>query len=491
MNLTYNQISDISPTKAFIAPQTIYAGKQSINLSDVTINETSELSYSVVDIDGVSHQIDFDELVVGSNKLELPWDFSISSSNCEFTGTFNQIVNYEPVTTNTVLPDQTIPEEQVQNDQELIELFGAFKGIDASISVDQSNVNYHDPGKYPIEFKDEVGNTMTSNLVVKEVLPTLSVKESAIYVPINNHLDYIEAYGVVGTEITKGDLNSEIQVDDTKVNINKVGTYPVTFSVSDDEGNIDYLKVNVDIVGEQFTINSNSGFSKVYIQVPRDQNSTLGGYEYTIYDEDGNIVDVIITDENGYAESKDLMNGDYTIVLTHSPGDNSNSEVDKENNDDSESNEVADDNQPLHYKQKKEFACNQNEVELQSKNRTCEYFKEKSVYTFNAQLTNGEVAEGIKFDLVNANDEIIATSKSDMQGNLSFKQVEQGDYRLQLNKDEKKYRMDNSTSIGSDEDSSNPQLKIRKRLYIPWKSILIIVIVVFIIKRKGFDGNGK
>lgn len=60
-------------------------------------------------------------------------------------------------------------------------------------------------------------------------------------------------------------------------------------------------------------------FGKIEIVQVDVYGNPLPGFEYNIYDENGNLVDTIITDENGHAVSDQLPKGTYYIVQTSVP----------------------------------------------------------------------------------------------------------------------------------------------------------------------------
>lgn len=56
------------------------------------------------------------------------------------------------------------------------------------------------------------------------------------------------------------------------------------------------------------------------IKVDMDNNEVkLKGVEFNVYDEDNNLVDTLITDENGEATTKELLKGKYTLKEVQSP----------------------------------------------------------------------------------------------------------------------------------------------------------------------------
>lgn len=113
----------------------------------------------------------------------------------------------------------------------------------------------------------------------------------------------------------------EIYIDDSGVDYNKPGKYNVVVS---DEFGVE-KKAEIVVSESRYPIdNEGSGFSvdnsnHVQVRLYSTSGSGLPGFEYTITDRNYNVVDVIITDENGYAQSDSLDEGVYYIKQTGAP----------------------------------------------------------------------------------------------------------------------------------------------------------------------------
>ncbi len=85
---------------------------------------------------------------------------------------------------------------------------------------------------------------------------------------------------------------------------------PIAVSLSDNGE--DNIVVGVDVVNQAMS-------GSVQVTKVDPNGNELSGAEFTIYNADGNEVEVITTDENGFATSSDLPVGDYTLVETKAP----------------------------------------------------------------------------------------------------------------------------------------------------------------------------
>ncbi len=77
-------------------------------------------------------------------------------------------------------------------------------------------------------------------------------------------------------------------------------------------------QVAVNASGQEYKLEDVLYYSTgvIKIHLVDDENNPIGGSEMTIYDSEGNIVQVITTDENGNATSDPLRNGTYYIQET-------------------------------------------------------------------------------------------------------------------------------------------------------------------------------
>lgn len=111
------------------------------------------------------------------------------------------------------------------------------------------------PGDYDVVFNDTDGNKFTAIITITDVLPTLSIDNESVTLPIGSSLDDIlGALTYSATEITDGDLTSVVTIDDSAVDYSTEGSYDIVFTVTDEEGNEVSKTVTVTIADEDSEI---------------------------------------------------------------------------------------------------------------------------------------------------------------------------------------------------------------------------------------------
>ncbi len=85
---------------------------------------------------------------------------------------------------------------------------------------------------------ENVEYTMDTTLQITDILPTIEYTES-ITVDLNSNIeDYLGLFNVNAYDSAIEDLTSDVTIDTSSVNTAVAGTYPVTLSVTDNEGNL-------------------------------------------------------------------------------------------------------------------------------------------------------------------------------------------------------------------------------------------------------------
>ncbi len=239
--LSYNQISDISPLAGLTNLTYLDLDTQTINLEDITVDNNDELFHTIIDIDGIAHQVSLGVPQDGTFVMTGEWFIPTSIGpvvDAKFNGTVRQTVNYGAHSTLTGTDSASTTEETTLTDEALISLFDVVSSNDLAITVDDSAVDYSTPGSYDVVFTDTDGNKFTGTLTVTDVLPTLTIDNDTVTLPTGSTLDDVLSNLVYSaTEITDGDLTGNITVDDSAVDYSTPGSYDVVFTVVDAEGN--------------------------------------------------------------------------------------------------------------------------------------------------------------------------------------------------------------------------------------------------------------
>ncbi|OCA86561.1 hypothetical protein A8L44_09195 [Bacillus sp. FJAT-27986] len=136
--------------------------------------------------------------------------------------------------------------------------FDSLKGVSASDNNDgnltakikvEGTVNVNKPGTYKLTYtvSDKAGNKATKQrnvTVVDKVVPVINGVED-VELPFGQEFDSLK--GVTATDNYDGDLTSKIKVEGT-VNVEKAGSYPLTYSVTDQSGNEATVKRTVTVI---------------------------------------------------------------------------------------------------------------------------------------------------------------------------------------------------------------------------------------------------
>lgn len=337
LNLSENRIIDASKLQN-LDDVKINLENQIVELEPKVVDVAQSVSYTIRGINNERYPIIFTVNKSGTVRYKKTWN-SQRTNNTVYSGTIYQDITYSPKTPIVADSKHSIDEEQYYTDQQLLTLFGVESQLNQQISVDQSKVDYSKPGSYDVIFKDQDLNQITVNLQIVDLKPTIVSAQKNVVIDSNSGVvNYLDLYKPVASEITTGDLNAKITIDDNAVNFDQSGTYRVKFKVIDEEGNsateivtltnrapsnevvISTIDPDISVIGNRVQVNK---FSR--------SGESLAGFKYLIYDEDGNIIDVIVTDEDGHAESKDLLPGHYYVEQVGGPEESSTSTINEDN----------------------------------------------------------------------------------------------------------------------------------------------------------------
>lgn len=262
-------------------------------------------------------KITMDSSAVDTNRLgEYPVVFTVSDEEGNIANQ-NGMVSVE-YAAPTIKADatHTIEEENKLSDQQLISLYNVTTThmASAEVTVDQSTVDYSSPGTYEIIFTitDEYDTSVSisAQLEITDIPPVISTTTTSITSHIGQPIDYFQAFDLSATEFTTGDLTNQIVVDDSQVDILSVGTYPVTFTVADDDGSIDSFNGTVEIENDIPQITNKLGASSPE-ETELSQKQLIKLFTVSATDSDG-IKQIIIDDSSVDYHTP----GEYQLIIS-------------------------------------------------------------------------------------------------------------------------------------------------------------------------------
>ncbi|MBW1295102.1 DUF5011 domain-containing protein [Aquimarina litoralis] len=238
------------------------------------------------------------------------------------------------ITLNYTDPDGTPPVIELVGDAEITINVGdvfndpgatATDDIDGDISANitvAGSVNVNVPGTYTLVYsvQDSSGNTATVErvvIVVDNISPVITILGDNPL--IIRQGDAFNDPGATATDNIDGDITSEIQVTGT-VNANVVGTYQLTYTVSDAAGNQDSAVRTVNVVSDDPPVITIVGDNPLEISF----GATFTDPGATATDD----IDGDITDQIQVTGSVDVNTiGSYTLVYSVTDSSNNTVEV--------------------------------------------------------------------------------------------------------------------------------------------------------------------
>lgn len=504
LDLSENLLSDISPISSLVNLEKLYVNSNNIdnisylrNLTNCQVQVNDQLitlpyiqidpeaTYTVIDSQGNSHEVAVKKIFFFARKGVGTWN--INTSKISFSGEVRQELARTSILTASSNEDLT--EDSPKTDQQLISLFNVKNDQNMPVKVDQTQVNYFKPGKYNVTFTDSDGNEAKSTLNIIDVKPKITVQVPSLNLILGAEItNYKSVYGAVATEHKTGDLNSKIKVDDSAVDYSKEGTYKIKFTVKDSENNLASRTVKLTIARKKVVLDTDS---VIHVYKTNRKGKGLSGYEYTIYDKDGNIVEVIVTDGNGHANSITLPAGEYYLQQTGAPaGDNINEEIISI----SETVNIVEAYNPRYNSE--QDGKQDGEQAQENKEKENVNLKDLSPATVNLKinviLENGKPVENIGLYLLSDNKEIFGYQSSDENGQLEFTNAEVGEYQLLIDDvsgtQYKLYSEYFITIEGTENKDTEHDIIIIKRTAIPVLPIALLVIIsgliLIYVKRK-------
>ncbi len=168
---------------------------------------------------------------------------------------------------NAVIDEQLVGSENPLSNEELLDELGfnvISTGTDSeevttSISSSETeivplDIDYTAPADYDVyvhvENSENLITVVHGTLTVTDLLPSINVDTPEISVEVGaDELDLINDFDVTATEIETNDVSSEILAT-SSVDYKNIGSYPVLYTVTDDEGNEATNNATINVVDE-------------------------------------------------------------------------------------------------------------------------------------------------------------------------------------------------------------------------------------------------
>ena len=128
------------------------------------------------------------------------------------------------------------------------------KEITSRIIVDDSGVNYHEVGEYPLYYyvSHDNGQVAIEQVNVRVIetddIPPVFIGLKNITVEVHEPINLLE--NIQAMDNVSGNLTTVIQVDDSNLDMNQLGEYDVTYSVEDEAGNETVETITVSVVDQ-------------------------------------------------------------------------------------------------------------------------------------------------------------------------------------------------------------------------------------------------
>ncbi len=307
---TVNVISGDSPVISLAGanPQTVDVGSPYVELGAAASDpEDGNISGAIViDTSAVNTS------VIGS--YNVTYGVTDSSGNSMHT---IRIVSVVDTTSPVILLSGSNP-QTINKNSPYVELGATasdnYDGdISGAIVIDSSDVNTSVIGSYNVTYSvsDSSSNTASTTRTVNVVdilSPTITLNGANSQTIVKNY-PYTEL-GATASDNYDGDISDAIVIDSSAVNTSVIGSYNVTYSVSDSSGNSD---------SESRTVNVVVGGSPVISLVGTNPQTVAVGSSYVELGamasdpEDGNLTAVIVTDASAVNIS---IIGTYSVNYT-------------------------------------------------------------------------------------------------------------------------------------------------------------------------------
>lgn len=190
----------------------------------------------------------------------------------------------------TAKPEATTSEEVVLSDLRLKDIFDVEVDPGSTVTIDKSHIDYNTPGTYPVTFTENLNgetDSVTSNLIITDLKPHISLESTHEQAEAGQEIDLVSEFGLVATEAATGDMTANVVVDDSQVNYNHVGTYPVYFSVTDEEGNVATAQGDLNLRSDAPIVKAETIENSFELSGDFSTSNIISAYGVTATDSDG------------------------------------------------------------------------------------------------------------------------------------------------------------------------------------------------------------
>ncbi|EUJ42504.1 immunoglobulin-like domain-containing protein, partial [Listeria fleischmannii] len=268
---TYNQTMSLNP---MTVESTELVGK-ALPYSWVTLTINGSSYYSGFVADGQGNFSRSVQDITGKSTFPAGTTITVAYENAGVSNIADAEVSAHGQDTKTIViqdnADKTAPVITASNKSLKVgDSFNPLTGVSATddkdgnltskIKVTSNNVDTSKPGVYQVVYSvaDAAGNTATKTITVTVTSNDKPVISGAVNKTITQGTSFDPKAGVTATDTEDGNLTSAITVSGT-VNTNVPGSYPITYTVKDSDGNTTTKSITITVQAKatQGTVTAN------------------------------------------------------------------------------------------------------------------------------------------------------------------------------------------------------------------------------------------